>query len=59
MMTSQDGSTTTYVQVAHNIRDPHTDQARPDVLYTFGRADSLDLEALKRLVKSLCRFLSP
>jgi transposase len=57
--TNKDGSTTTYVQLAHNIRDPKTGFAKANVLYTFGRADSLDIEAIKRLVKSLCRFLSP
>lgn len=56
---NKDGSTTTYVQLAHNIRDPQSGLAKANVLYTFGRADSLDLEAIKRLVKSLCRFLSP
>jgi transposase len=56
---NKDGSTTTYVQLAHNIRDPQSGLAKANVLYTFGRADSLDIEALKRLVKSLCRFLSP
>jgi len=56
---NKDGSTTTYVQLAHNVRDPKTGFARANVLYTFGRADSLDIEAIKRLVKSLCRFLTP
>lgn len=56
---NKDGSTTTYVQLAHNVRDPQTGFARANVLYTFGRADSLDIEAIRRLVKSLCRFLSP
>ena len=56
---NKDGSTTTYVQLAHNVRDPKTGYARANVLYTFGRADSLDLEAIRRLVGSLCRFLSP
>lgn len=56
---NKDGSTTTYVQLAHNVRDPKTGYARANVLYTFGRADSLDLRAIRRLVRSLCRFLSP
>jgi len=56
---NKDGSTTTYVQLAHNLRDPQSGLAKANVLYTFGRADSLDVEAIKRLVKSLCRFLSP
>lgn len=56
---NKDGSTTTYVQLAHNVWDPKTGCAKANVLYTFGRADSLDVEAIRRLVKSLCRFLSP
>ena len=56
---NKDGSVTTYVQLAHNVRDPKTGQARAQVLHVFGRADSLDVGAIKRLVKSLCRFLSP
>jgi len=56
---NKDGSTTTYVQLAHNVWDPKTGCAKANVLYTFGRADSLDVESIKRLVKSLCRFLSP
>lgn len=56
---NKDGSNTTYVQLAHNVWDPKTGCAKANVLYTFGRADSLDVEAIRRLVKSLCRFLSP
>lgn len=56
---NKDGSVTTYVQLAHNVWDPKAGCAKANVLYTFGRADSLDLEAIKRLVKSLGRFLSP
>lgn len=56
---NKDGSTTTYVQLAHNVRDPKTGFARAQVLYTFGRADTLDVEALRRLVRSICRFISP
>jgi len=56
---NKDGSVTTYVQLAHNVRDPKSGFARAQVLHTFGRADSLDLAAIQRLVKSLCRFISP
>lgn len=56
---NKDGSTVTYVQLAHNERDPKTGHPRANVLYSFGRADELDVEALKRLVKSISRFLSP
>ena len=53
------GSTTTYVQLAHNVRDPQTGQPRADVLYSFGRVDTLDVDAIRRLTKNLSRFLSP
>ncbi|MGB9005271.1 MAG: IS1634 family transposase [Candidatus Aminicenantales bacterium] len=56
---NKDGSITTYVQLAHNVRDLKSGFARAQVLHTFGRADSLDLGAIRRLVKSLCRFISP
>lgn len=56
---NKDGSTTTYVQLAHNVWNPNTGCAKANVLYTFGRADSLDVKAIRRLVKNLCRFLSP
>jgi transposase len=56
---NKSGSTTTYVQLAHNVRDSKTGQPRADVLYSFGRADSLDVDAIRRLTKSLSRFLSP
>ena len=56
---NKDGSVTTYVQLAHNIRDPESGFARAQVVHTFGRADALDVAALRRLVKSLCRFISP
>lgn len=56
---NKSGSTTTYVQLAHNVRDAKTGQSKADVLYTFGRADSLDVDAIRRLTKSLSRFLTP
>jgi hypothetical protein len=56
---NKDGLTTTYVQLAHNVCDPKTGYARANVLYTFGRVDSLGPRAIRRLVGSNCRFLSP
>ena len=49
----------TYVQLAHNVRDPQSGQPKANVLHTFGRSDDLDVDAIKRLTRSLCRFLSP
>ncbi|NPV54610.1 MAG: transposase, partial [Firmicutes bacterium] len=55
----KDGSSVEYVQLAHNHRDPKTGLPRAEVLYTFGRKEDLDLDALRRLVKSISRFLEP
>ncbi|HOM07871.1 MAG TPA: hypothetical protein PLW40_09305 [Syntrophales bacterium] len=49
----------TYVQFAHNVRDRETRSAKARVLHTFGRTDTLDIGALKRLAKSISRFLTP
>ena len=56
---NKDGSTVTYVQLAHNERDPQKGYAVAKVLYNFGRIENLDVEQLKRLVQSISRFLSP
>jgi transposase len=55
---NKDGSKVTYVQLAHNVRDPEKGYPRAEVIYSFGRADRLDVEAIKRLIKSLSRLLS-
>lgn len=39
--------------------EPRKGFAQAEVLYSFGRKDQLDIEAIKRLVSSLCRFLGP
>jgi hypothetical protein len=56
---NKDGSVVEYVQLAHNSRHPEKGYSRAEVIYSFGRRDQLDIEALKRLVGSLSRFLSP
>ena len=48
-----------YVQLAHNTRHPEKGYSRAEVVYSFGRRDQLDVSALKRLVSSLSRFISP
>jgi hypothetical protein len=48
-----------YVQLAHNYRDPETRKPFVKVLYNFGRADLLDRDALRRLVRSISRYLEP
>jgi len=56
---NKDGSVVEYVQLAHNEWNQEKGFAQAKVVYSFGRREDLDLDAIKRLVKSLCRFLSP
>lgn len=55
---NKDGSVVRYLQLAHNVRN-EKGQAQANVVYSFGREDQLDREALARLVKSISRFLEP
>ena len=56
---NKDGSVVEYVQLAHNYRDPESGRPKPQILYNFGRRDSLDEAALRRLVESIERFVGP
>jgi hypothetical protein len=51
--------TVRYLHLAHNEWDPARGRAVPKVLFTFGREDDLDREAVRRLVASLSRLLEP
>ena len=57
--TNKDGSVVEYVQLAHNEWNKEKGFAQARVLYSFGRRDRLDVEAIRRLVRSLNRFLGP
>jgi hypothetical protein len=54
-----DGSEVSYLALAHNERDPVTGTSKAKIIHNFGRADSVDREALARLVRSISRFLDP
>jgi transposase len=56
---NKDGSEVEYVQLAHNVWNKEKGFAQAQVIYSFGRRDQLDIDALKRLVNSLSRFLEP
>ncbi len=56
---NKDGSEVEYIQLAHNTRHPEKGYSRAEVVYSFGRRDQLDVAALKRLISSLSRFISP
>ncbi len=47
-----------YLQLAHNERDS-SGRVQAKILHNFGRKDSLDTEALLRLIGSMTRFLDP
>ncbi|MDQ0956533.1 hypothetical protein QFZ66_000411 [Streptomyces sp. B4I13] len=51
--------TVRYLHLAHNEWDPVKGRAVPRILFTFGREDDLDRDAVKRLVGSLSRLLEP
>jgi hypothetical protein len=56
---NRDGSTVSYLQLAHNERHPVTGAPTAKVIHSFGRADAVDRAALARLVASISRFLDP
>jgi transposase len=48
-----------YLQLAHSERHPVTGVPSAKVIHNFGRAETVDREALARLVASISRFLDP
>jgi hypothetical protein len=57
--TNRDGSVVSYLQLAHNQRNPQTGNSVAKVIHNFGRADQIDRDALARLVASISRYLTP
>src|SRR5579859_2844148 len=56
---NRDGSVIRYLQLAHNERGPGHGAPKAKILYSFGRADQLDRDAIRRLITSLSRALDP
>ena len=56
---NRDGSVVSYLQLAHSERHPVTGVPSAKVIHNFGRADTVDRDALVRLVSSISRFLEP
>jgi transposase len=54
---NKDGSVAEYIQLAHNYRDPETKRPKPLILHNFGRREGIDEDGLRRLVRSINRFL--
>ena len=56
---NRDGSTVSYLQLAHSERHPVTGVPSAKVIHNFGRAETVDRDTLARLVASISRFLDP
>jgi hypothetical protein len=56
---NKDGSEVRYLQLAHNVWDPHKRRSTVQVVYNFGREGAANREALQRLIASVTRFLDP
>jgi transposase len=56
---NKDGSTVRYLQLAHNYRDPETGVSKPQIIHNFGRAEHVDKDGLRRLIRSIARELDP
>jgi hypothetical protein len=54
---NRDGSEVRYLQLAHNEWDAVAGQSVVRVIYSFGREDQLDRDAIARLISSLSRAL--
>ena len=48
-----------YLQLAHNERQPRAGSPVAKVIHNFGRSGKVDHQALARLVASISRFLDP
>jgi hypothetical protein len=53
------GGEVRYLHLAHNEWDAAARRSVPKLLYSFGREDQLDKDAVRRLVASLSRLLDP
>lgn len=55
---NKDGTVVEYASLAHNYRDGKGGHAKPHILYNFGRAEQVDMDALRRLVDSIEGFMA-
>lgn len=56
---NKDGTTVSYLHLAHNVRHPDTGVSTATIVHNFGRADQVDRAGLARLVRSIARVLDP
>jgi len=56
---NKDGTEVRYLQLAHNVWDPAAKRSKVHVICNFGREETANREALRRLAASVTRFLDP
>lgn len=56
---NKDGTVARYIYLAHNQRDLGTGKVQAQILWSFGREEQVDREALRRLADAILRFLDP
>ena len=56
---NRDGSTVRYVQLAESIWDSGKQRSQTHIVHNFGRQEELDIEAMRRLAKSILRVACP
>ena len=47
-----------YLQLCHNFYDKDNKRSKTEVVYNFGRKESVDLKTIKQLVANLAGFIS-
>jgi len=56
---NRDGSTVRYLQLAESVWDPDNQRSQTRIVYNLGRQEELDIEAMRRLAKSILRIACP
>ena len=56
---NRDGSTVRYLQLAESVWDPEKQRSQTRIVYNIGRQEDLDIEAMRRLAKSILRIACP
>lgn len=56
---NRDGSTIRYLQLAESVWDPEKQRSQTRIVYNLGRQEELDIEAMRRLAKSILRIACP
>jgi transposase len=56
---NRDGSIVRYLQLAESVWDPEKQRSQTRIVYNLGREEDLDVEAMRRLAKSVLRVACP